>query len=236
MARLSRLVFPGVALHIIQRGNNRNACFREDSDYLTYLAQLRQLTTKHRCDLHAYCLMTNHVHLLLTPQHADACSLLMRDLGRSYVQYFNRRHARSGTLWEGRFRSCLVESTSYVIACHRYIELNPIRAGMVDDPSAHPWSSHAANIGLRPDPGLTAHCEFLALSSRSPHASYRGLFDDALDDRMVRAIRDATNGGYPLASESFKASRLAALGLRTQPGKPGPRTQSKRIIADLTPN
>ncbi len=200
------------------------------------MARLSRLTTKHRCDLHAYCLMTNHVHLLLTPQHAEACSLLMRDLDRSYVQYFNRRHARSGTLWEGRFRSCLVESTSYVIACHRYIELNPVRAGMVDDPSAHPWSSHAANIGLRPDPGLTAHCEFLALSGTSPQASYRRLFDDVLEDRMVRAIRENTNGGYPLASESFKASKLAALGLRTRPGKPGPRTQSKQIIPDLTPN
>jgi len=105
MARLSRLVFPGVALHIIQRGNNRNACFREDGDYLTYLAHLRQLTTKHECALHAYCLMTNHVHLLLTPTEPEACALLMRDLGRTYA--------------------------GYVMACYRYIELNPVRARMV---------------------------------------------------------------------------------------------------------
>ena len=100
-ARVARLVFPDVALHIIQRGNNRNACFAHDSDYRTYLSTLRQLSVKHECKVHAYCLMTNHVHLLLTPSRAEACGLLMRDLGRSYVLYFNRRHDRSGTLWEG---------------------------------------------------------------------------------------------------------------------------------------
>jgi len=98
MARHRRLIIPGVALHVIQRGNNRNACFRGDNDYLAYLGHLRQLCAKHACSLHAYCLMTNHVHLLLTPDEETACSLLMRDLGRSYVRYFNDRHERTGTL------------------------------------------------------------------------------------------------------------------------------------------
>lgn len=230
MARVARLVFPDVALHIIQRGNNRNACFAHDSDYLTYLSTLRQLSLKHECKVHAYCLMTNHVHLLLTPSRAEACGLLMRDLGRSYVLYFNRRHDRSGTLWEGRFRSCIAESSRYVTACYRYIELNPVRAGMVSDPGSYAWSSHAANVGLRPDPMLEPHSEYLALANlASPQTTYRGLFTQSLDEGMVRAIRDATNGGYPLASEAFIASRLAPLGLRTQRRKPGPRAQAAEL-------
>ena len=230
MARVARLVFPDVALHIIQRGNNRNACFAHDSDYLTYLSTLRQLSLKHECKVHAYCLMTNHVHLLLTPSRTEACGLLMRDLGRSYVLYFNRRHDRSGTLWEGRFRSCIAESSRYVMACYRYIELNPVRAGMVGDPANYPWSSHAANVGLQPDPMIEPHCEYLALANvASPQATYRGLFAQSLDEGMVRAVRDATNGGYPLASDAFIASRLAPLGLRTQRGKPGPRAQPAEL-------
>lgn len=230
MARVARLVFPDVALHIIQRGNNRHACFAHDSDYLTYLSTLRQLSVKHECKVHAYCLMTNHVHLLVTPSRAEACGLLMRDLGRSYVLYFNRRHDRTGTLWEGRFRSCIAESSRYVMACYRYIELNPVRAGMVGEPGSYAWSSHAANVGLRPDPMLEPHCEYLALANvASRQDAYRGLFKQSLDEGMVRAIREATNGGYPLASEAFIASRLAPLGLRTQRGKPGPRAQPAEL-------
>ena len=230
MARVARLVFPDVALHIIQRGNNRNACFAHDSDYLTYLSTLRQLSVKHECKVHAYCLMTNHVHLLVTPSRAEACGLLMRDLGRSYVLYFNRRHDRTGTLWEGRFRSCIAESSRYVMACYRYIELNPVRAGMVGEPGSYAWSSHAANVGLRPDPMLEPHCEYLALANvASRQDAYRGLFKQSLDEGMVRAIREATNGGYPLASDAFIASRLAPLGLRTQRGKPGPRAQPAEL-------
>jgi putative transposase len=135
MPRPLRLILPGVALHVIQRGNNRVACFRQDSDYLVYLAHLRQLAEKYECAVHAYCLMTNHVHLLLTPGTAGACIGLMRELGQRYVQYFNRRNERSGTLWEGRFRSCIAESARYVLACYRYIESNPARAGMVDHPN-----------------------------------------------------------------------------------------------------
>ena len=138
MPRQARLVLPDVALHVIQRGHNRQACFRQETDYLVYLTLLHDLSTKRRCAMHAYCLMTNHVHLLLTPGDAQACATLMRDLGQGFVQYFNRRYERSGTLWEGRFRSCLVESARYVLACYRYIELNPVRAGMVADASSYP--------------------------------------------------------------------------------------------------
>jgi REP-associated tyrosine transposase len=228
MARHPRLILPGIALHVVQRGNDRNACFREDGDYLTYVAHLRYLSRKYECEVHAYCLMTNHVHLLLTASDADGCGLLMRDLGRSYVPYFNRRHGRTGTLWEGRFRSCLVESARYVLACYRYIELNPVRAGMTGDPRAYLWSSHAGNSGMRGDPLLQPHAEYLALGQQDAtrHAAYQGLFDQALEPPLLRSIREAANGGYPLASDAFKSSVLAPAGSRMERGKPGPRVES----------
>jgi putative transposase len=224
MPRQPRLVLPGIALHVIQRGNNRAACFGDDRDYLCYLTYLRKLSVKHGCVLHAYCLMTNHVHLLLTPQHSTACMDLMRDLGQSYVKYFNRRHGRSGTLWEGRYRSCIVESPQYVMACYRYIELNPVRAGMVSDPRAYAWSSHAANSGTAIDVLASPHPEYIALADNPPRrcAAYRLLFDKTLSDSVIAAIRDATNGSLPLSSEALKAE-LAAGGRRIEHRRPGPR-------------
>lgn len=232
MPRPNRLLLPGIAAHIIQRGNNRSACFREDSDYLIYLANLRQLAEKHACAIHAYCLMTNHVHLLVTPGAEGACNALMRDLGQRYVQYFNRRHERSGTLWEGRFRSCIVQSGHYVLGCYRYIELNPVRARIVDHPIGYLWSSYAVNSGARTDPLVASHPEYLALSADRDrrHSAYRGLFDYRLDAILQQHIRDATNGGYPLASEAFKAAVLAPLGYRTEPGKRGPRAQAPAAV------
>src|SRR5258706_826975 len=161
MPRQPRLILPGVALHIIQRGNNRGACFVDESDYRLYLLHLRELAFKLECRVHAYCLMTNHVHLLLTPVSSDACVALMRDLGQRYVQYFNRRHHRTGTLWEGRFRSCVAESASYALACYRYIELNPVRASMVD----HLRTTRGrATLEIR-ERGMT-HCSRLIRSIR----------------------------------------------------------------------
>ena len=148
MPRQRRLVLPEVATHIIQRGNNKGAVFLGDGDCLAYLHHLRELAASLDCRVHAYCLMTNHVHLLVTPPSLAACISMMRNLGQRYAQYFNRRHARSGTLWEGRFRSCMVESAAYVLACYRYIEINPVRAGMVSTPDAYRWSSHCANPGI----------------------------------------------------------------------------------------
>lgn len=237
MPRSLRLVLPGVAVHVIQRGNNRAACFRSDSDYLVYLAHLRQLSEKYDCAIHAYCLMTNHVHLLLTPQAADACTGLMRDLGQRYVQYFNREHDRTGTLWEGRFRSCIAESARYVVACHRYIELNPVRAGLVEQPSGYPWSSYAVNSGARSDPLLSSHpdVEALANDAASRCAAYRRLFAEGLDPVLIQNIRDATNAGYPLASDTFKANVLEPLGWKMEPGKPGPRVLSPAAVYEVEP-
>jgi putative transposase len=234
MARHPRLILPGVAVHVVQRGNNRNACFGADGDCLIYMTHLGHLSRKYECEIHAYCLMTNHVHLLLTAADPVACGLLMRDLGRCYVPYFNRRHGRTGTLWEGRFRACVAESARYVLACYRYIELNPVRAGMVSEPAAYRWSSHLGNIGMRPDPLLRPHSEYLGLADREAArwSAYRGLFDHALELSLLRSIRDATNGGYPLVSDAFKSQMLTPYGYRTERGKPGPRAEAPEALYD----
>jgi len=223
MPRQSRLILPGVALHIIQRGHDRKACFRHETDYLVYLGLLRDLSRKSACAVHAYCLMTNHVHLLLTPGSGLACATLMRNLGQRYVQYFNQRHQRSGTLWEGRFRSCLVDSARYVLACHRYIELNPVRAGLSASAAAYRWSSHNANAGSIHDKLLSPHPEYLALSEHKTtrEAAYRQLCDDADEPSFLESIRRATNGGYPMIGERLK-SQVSAVGGRLTPGRPGP--------------
>ena len=163
MARHPRLIVPGVAMHVRQRGNNRQDVFFQDNDRLVYLSILRDLARLRQCALHAYCLMTNHIHLLVTPADEEGPSLMMRDLARCYASYFNRRYSRTGQLWEGRFRSCLVDSAAYVIGCCRYIELNPVRAHMVSSPAEHAWSSYAGNAALHPDPLLTPHEEYVAL-------------------------------------------------------------------------
>lgn len=224
MPRQPRFIVPGIALHVRQRGNNGEDCFRTDRDRLVYVATLRQLCVKTRCALHAYCLMTNHVHLLLTPPDAAACSNLMRDLGQRYVQYFNRRHGRTGTLWEGRYRSCLVDSAHYVLGCHRYIEMNPVRACMVATPADYRWSSFHANSGGMQSTMLAPHAEYgaLALHEEARYDAYRGLFAAPEDPALVAAIRDATDGGYALLGDAMKA-KLANNGRRFERGKPGRR-------------
>lgn len=233
MPRQSRFVLPGVALHIIQRGNDRQACFRSDSDYLLYLLHLRELASRHGCAVHAYCLMTNHVHLLMTPPTEDALSSLMRNLGQRYVQYFNRSYGRTGTLWEGRYRSCIAESAHYVLACYRYIELNPVRAGLVDNPGNYSWSSYSVNVEGRQDQLITAHPEYLGLGQDgdSRRQAYRGLFDDVLDAALLQRIREATNSGYLLGSEKFKSEVICARGWKLAPGQPG-RPANREKSAD----
>lgn len=234
MPRQPRLALPGIALHIVQRGNNRGICFSGDTDYLCYLTYLRKFSQKYRCDVHAYCLMTNHVHILATPWASDSCTSLMRDLGQSYVKYFNRRHNRTGTLWEGRYRSCVVESSSYVLACYRYVELNPLRAGMVRHPSAYAWSSYAVNAGFNFDPLVTAHPEYLAMAANPSrrYIDYRRLLDDGVDEVTMTAIRDATNSSLPLCSDAFKA-KLQAGGRKVRHLRPGPQPAAVKAEEDL---
>ena len=142
MPRRPRVVLPHIPLHLIQRGNNRQVCFVADEDYRFYLEWLKEFAGKTGCRVHAYVLMTNHVHLLISADRGESPGVLMKALGQRYVQYFNRTYRRSGTLWEGRYRSCLTQAEDYLLACQRYIELNPVRAGMVEHPADYPWSSY----------------------------------------------------------------------------------------------
>lgn len=223
MPRRARLRIAGLPLHLIQRGNNRSACFHADEDRSLYLHHLTELSCKFGCAVHAYVLMTNHVHLLLTPADKEGPSLLMKHLGQRYVQYINKTYRRSGTLWEGRFRSSIVQKRGYLLRCYRYIELNPVRAGMVQHPADHPWSSYAANAEGKHSGLLTPHAEYLALGAAIDEriAAYQALFRTDLDSITLREIRSATNGGYALGSGRFKAEIAAILGRRAGPGRSG---------------
>jgi putative transposase len=223
MPRRARLNIPGIPWHIIQRGNNRSRCFHAVDDYRRYLDALGEQATKYDCVVHAYVLMTNHVHLLLTPHQPDSAPLLMKHLGQRYVQKFNRRYGRTGTLWEGRYRSCLTDSAAYVLACYRYIERNPVRAGMVDRPEDYPWSSYRANGLGRADPLVTAHDEYRRLGPNDEERRfhYRALFQSRVDSGFMAEIRYATNGNYALGSSLFRAKVERMLKRRATPGKNG---------------
>ncbi|MDO8311440.1 MAG: transposase [Sideroxyarcus sp.] len=232
MPRRARISIPGIPWHIIQRGNNRSVCFYAEDDYQFYLHYLNELATKFGCAVHAYVLMTNHVHLLLTPQRPDSASLLMKHLGQRYVQYVNRTYKRSGTLWEGRFRSCLTQTEDYVLACYRYIELNPVRAGMVIRPQDYRWSSYHANALGKVSRFIVPHEEYLRLGGddETRQVAYRALFKAHLDEEMVGQIRSATNGNYALGSERFQKEIGAMLGRRASKGQSG--RPSKDILVD----
>ena len=178
MPRRARIAVPNVPLHMIQRGNNRQACFFADEDYQFYLEWLLEYATKTGCRVHAFVLMTNHVHLLLSADTADAPGALMKALGQRYVQYVNRIYRRSGTLWEGRFRSCPTQAEEYLLACQRYIELNPVRAAMVAHPADYRWSSYRTNAQGEFSPLIQAHGLYrsLGLNDTERQAAYRELF------------------------------------------------------------
>jgi putative transposase len=163
MPRRPRLVVADVPLHIIQRGNNRNNCFFSNSDYLVYLDLLRRSAAAASCRVHAYVLMSNHIHILASPATQSAAGSMMKAIGERYVRYVNQSYGRSGTLWEGRYHSCLVQDETYLLVCHRYIELNPVRAGMVTTPSLYEWSSHRCNAYGNADAIITPHPIFTSL-------------------------------------------------------------------------
>lgn len=214
MPRRPRVNFSDLPLHLIQRGNNRQACFFAEEDYRFYLHWLRLGAEKYGCAVHAYVLMTNHVHLLLTPRTTGAASRLMQSLGRRYVQYVNRSYGRSGTLWEGRFKASLVSAEDYLLKCCRYVELNPVRAGIVRHPDEYVWSSHGANgLGERSEL-VTPHELYLRLGRAREQrlAAYRSLFRTELDDEDLGAIRKSVNQGLPLGAERFRLEVEVALG------------------------
>lgn len=235
MPRRARLTLPNVPMHIIQRGNNRQACFFADDDYRFYRAWLQEYAVKTGCEVHAYVLMTNHVHLLVSAGTSNSVGALMKALGQRYAQYANRCYRRTGSLWEGRFRSCLIQEESYLLVCLRYIELNPVRAKMVEHPADYQWSSYRVN-GIGEDSALiTAHPLYLALGvdPAARQAAYRKLFGFELESRQIDSIRQATNGNFALGDGRFGEGISRALGMRATPGKAGrPRKQEEAAIKD----
>lgn len=223
MPRRARLTLPGVPLHLIQRGNNRQSCFFGDDDYRFYLDGLADAAGKTDCRVHAYVLMTNHVHLLVSADHVAAPGAMMKALGQRYVPYVNRLYRRSGTLWEGRFRSCPIQEEAYLLACQRYIELNPVRATMVEHPADYRWCSYRANAQGEDDRQVSPHRLYVALGDTAEHrqAAYRELFRHDLEPGLVDQIRAATNGNFLLGNARFAAEIEATLGRRVSPGTPG---------------
>lgn len=234
MARLPRYVIPDQPQHVILRGNNRNEIFCAEADYHFYLEKLKQACDKHGCAIHAYVLMTNHVHLLITPQSAQSLSKTMQMVGRYYVQYFNYCYRRSGTLFEGRYKATLVDSESYLLTCMRYIELNPVRAGMVGDPADYPWSSYHCNALGRDNALVEPHDEYrrLAKDDESRQAAYRALFASHLPEQVVAEIRDATNKAWVLGNDHFKQRIQDQLNRRIEPKARGGDRKSLEFKAN----
>lgn len=230
MARQPRFVLPGQPQHVIQRGNNRQRIFRPPQDYFFFLEKLGEAAGRHECDIHAYVLMPNHVHLLVTPHQQSSIAKMMQTIGRYYVQYFNYRNRRSGTLWEGRYKASLIDSDRYLLACMRYIELNPVRAkGLPDNPADYPWSSFRCNALGFADPLITPHYLYEALASagRKPTDSYRSLFDEPLPKQTLKDIRKATNNAWALGDQKFCQDIERRLGRQAAPKAKGGDRKSK---------
>lgn len=219
MPRLPRFVLPGHPQHVIIRGNNRDPVFNADEDYRFFLDKLRDATLKHQCDIHAYVLMTNHVHLLITPHKEDGISKTIQMVGRYYVQYFNYTYRRSGTLWEGRYKASLIDSEAYALTCYRYIELNPVRANMVGHPAEYPWSSYRGNAMGINNELLTPHSLFTTLGKTvdERQAAYRALFEVHLDEKTLEAVRTASNKAWVLGSKHFRDKIAMQLNRRASP-------------------
>ena len=234
MPRKTRFVLPGEPQHIIIRGVNRAPIFYDTADYRYYLNALQEALGKHRCTCHAYVLMTNHVHLLLTPETEFGISKAIQMLGRYYVQYFNSTYGRTGTLWEGRYKATLVDTEQYLLTCYRYIELNPVRAQMVDHPADYPWSSYRCNAGGEANPLIKAHYKYDELG-RTPverQRGYRALFKAHIAERQLEAIRTATNKEWVLGSDYFKAKIEEKLQRRTVPLPRGGDRKSKEYRSE----
>jgi putative transposase len=227
MPRGLRLDIPHVPLHITQRGVNRGAIFVDDDDRQHYLMLLAESARDRDLSIHAYVLMGNHVHLLISATRSGATSEAMRQLGQNYVPAFNRRHRRTGTLWEGRFKSCLVSTDQYLLTVYRYIELNPVRAFMVQAPEHHPWSSVHSNLGLKFDPLVTPHETFLAIANDPVEriSAYRSWLHAGVSDDEIEIIRAHLKQGRALGDRRFQAMVEKTLG---QPASTKPQGRPSR--------
>lgn len=241
MPRKSRFFLPGIPVHIVQRGNNRQPVFFDDNDYRVYLDWLAEAVGQGECAIHAYVLMTNHIHLLITPTERAAISTALQALGRRFVPYINQRYGRTGTLWEGRFKANLVQDEGYLLACYRYIELNPVRARMVQHPEDYPWSSYHANALGRHDPLLSPHALYLRLADDAleRQSAYRDLLAAEIDPEILRDVRACLQSGTPLGNDRFRSQIEQALGVnvgqstRGRPRKPAEEMNESAEQLDL---
>ena len=233
MARQPRLDLPGIPQHVVQRGNDRQACFAAEADYLRYQQELREASAKHDCAIHAYVLMTNHVHLLVTPATTGAISRMMQAVGRRYVGSFNARYRRTGTLWEGRFKAALVDTDRYLLTCYRYIELNPVRAHMTDDPSTYPWSSYHHNALGKHTSLITPHEQYTLLASTpaARQAAYRALVHEQMEEKSLDDLRQHTQQQRAWGSERFQ-EQIEALTQRSVSVRPRGRPAKASKIQD----
>ncbi len=223
MPRKPRFDLTDVPQHVIQRGNDRQPCFLRESDYRAYLDYLRGACEAHGCSVHAYVLMTNHVHLLVTQSRLRGLSRMMQSLGRRYVRRINDQYQRTGTLWEGRFKASLVSSDNYLLTCYRYIELNPVRAGMVSQPQDYRWSSYRHNAQGTADHLVVGHETYLSLGidEETRCRRYRALFQSEIGPKALSEIRACANGDLVFGNERFKDEIERVLKRQSRFRKPG---------------
>lgn len=223
MPRKQRFFLPDLPAHIVQRGRSREPVFFGDDDYRAYLGWLKVAADRYECAIHAYVLMTNHVHILATPKTKDGISRMMQYVGRRYVPYINHIHGTSGSLWEGRFKASLVSNDQYLLVCMRYIELNPVRASMVASPNLYQWSSYHANGQGEPDELVTAHEVYrrLANNEQTRRAAYLSLFKAHIPENDLGEIRRAWNTGTPLGNDRFREEVEVKLQLKVGQNRRG---------------
>ena len=233
MPRKPRFNLIGIPQHVIQRGNNREPCFYAEEDYQRYLDDLKESAEKYDCRIHAYVLMTNHVHLLVTPMKESGISQMMQALGRRYVYYINKTYKRTGTLWEGRYKSSLIDSDNYLLTCMRYTELNPIRASMVNHPGEYKWSSYHANAQGDINSLIEEHPLYIELgaSKEVRQENYRELFRHHMDNEILHEIRESLNHELVLGRSYFKDKIEEITQRQTRIGQPGrPRVEEEEGV------
>ncbi|WP_293777724.1 transposase [uncultured Oxalicibacterium sp.] len=223
MARLPRLVVPHQPHHVIQRGVDRQVIFHDTADHLFFLACLRDAARRFQVAIHAYVLMPNHLHLLVTPADQTGLARMMQWIGRHYVPHFNQKYHRSGTLWQGRYRTAVLDAERYLMLCSRYIDLNPVRAGLVAHAGEYPWSSYQHHVGIKSDALVTDHALYWALGNTpfEREAAYKRLIEEGLDEQEVRMLSEATLKGWALGSDQFKNGLEKQAKRRVQPSRRG---------------
>ena len=231
MPRKPRFFLSGVAVHMVIRGNSRKAIFAEADDYHAYLGWLKEAADAHNCQIHAYVLMSNHIHLLVSASNPNNLSKLPQHVGRRYVPFFNHKYGRSGTLWEGRFKASSIDSERYLLTCYRYIELNPVRANMVERPGDYRWSSYGANAAAASNPVVAPHPLYLALGNDNKQRArrYRESFREELDGELINEIRASVQTGTPLGNERFKSEVEQLLGMKVGQARRGRLSKRKAV-------